>query len=152
MAADSSIIVKWFKRGEEFEEEALRLRDDTLSGAVRLIISEWVYLEVVRALVKVGLPDEKIKEAYETLREMSELGFIEAIPISRLLDEAKKLEIRLRLYASDAVNLASALLNSIDILTEDRHLLRGSVRSFMEERGLKILQLKELYKNHQGEI
>ncbi len=84
-----------------------------------------------------GLPDEKINEAYETLREMSELGFIGATPISQRLDEAKELEIRLRLYASDAVNLAPTLLNSIDILTEDRHLLRSSVKNFMEERGIK---------------
>lgn len=145
MAVDSSIIVKWFKKGEEFEEEALRIRSDVLSGVINLVISEWVYLEVVRGLVKVGLPEDSIVQAYNTLKEMVNLGFIEAVPISRLLDEAKELEIKLKLYTSDAVNLAPALVNSINMLSEDRHLLRESVRDFMEKLGLKILQLKNIY-------
>jgi len=37
---DSSVIVKWFKKGEEFEEEALRLRDDVLSTIINLTICE----------------------------------------------------------------------------------------------------------------
>lgn len=145
IVVDSSVIVKWFKKGEELEKEALRLRDDVLSGTVNIVMSEWVYLEVVRGLVKTGFPEDKITQAYNTLREMADLGFMEAAPVSTLLEKAKELEIRLNLYASDAVNLAPALINSMDMLSEDKHLLRRSVEDFMEKLGLKILRLKDFY-------
>ena len=146
IAVDSSVIVKWFKKGEEFEEEALKFRDDVFSGSINAVISEWVYLEVVRGLVKIGLQENMIGRAYNTLKEAAYLGFIEVIPVSNLLDEAKKLEIRLRLYASDAVNLATALKNSINMLSEDRHLHRKSVGDYLVKRGLRVFRLKDLYK------
>ncbi|MBS7656218.1 PIN domain-containing protein [Candidatus Bathyarchaeota archaeon] len=145
LAVDSSIIVKWFKKGEEFEKEALKLRDDILKGTVTIVISEWIYLEVVRALVKSGFPDKKITQAYITLKDMVELGFIKAMPISNLLDKAKELEISLKLYAADAVNLAPSLIRSIDMLSEDKHLLRDSVKEFMKSFKLRILKLNEFY-------
>ena len=146
IAVDSSVIVKWFKKGEEFEEEALKFRDDVFSGSINAVISEWVYLEVVRGLVKIGLQENMIDRAYDTLKEAAYLGFIEVIPVSNLLDEAKKLEILLRLYASDAVNLATALKNSINMLSEDRHLHRKSVGDYLVKRGLRVFRLKDLYK------
>ena len=145
VGVDSSIIVKWFKKGEEHEKEALKLRDDTLSGIVNPILSEWVYLEVVRALVKAKFSKVKIIQSYDTLKEMAELGFIRILPISNLLEKAKDLEIELNLYASDAVNLSTAVLNSKDMLTEDKHLLQKSVKGFMEKLGLKIRKLDEFY-------
>ena len=145
VGVDSSIIVKWFKKGEEHEKEALKLRDDTLSAIVNPILSEWVYLEVVRALVKAKYPKAKIIQSYDTLKEMAELGFIRIIPISSLLEKAKDLEIETNLYASDAVNLSTAVLNSKDMLTEDKHLLQKSVKDFMEKLGLKINGLDEFY-------
>ncbi|HIE18143.1 TPA: PIN domain-containing protein [Candidatus Bathyarchaeota archaeon] len=146
IVVDSSVIVKWFKKGEESEKESLRLRDDVLSGTVNPIMSEWVYLEVMRGLVKAGFPEDKITQAYNTLREMTDLGFMEAVPVSILLEKAKELEIRLDLYASDAVNLAPALIKSVNMLSEDKHLLRGFVKDFMEKFGLKIFRLKDFYK------
>ncbi|RLI20833.1 VapC toxin family PIN domain ribonuclease, partial [Candidatus Bathyarchaeota archaeon] len=38
IAVDSSVIVKWFKKGEEFEEEALKFRDDVFSGRINAVI------------------------------------------------------------------------------------------------------------------
>ncbi len=142
---DSSVIVKWFKKGEEFEREALRLRDEIFKGIIGPIMSEWVFLEVVRALVKVGLQEAKINQAYSALRDMVELGFIKVISISNLLEVAKDLEIGLNLYASDAVNLSPALIGSTNMLSEDKHLHRKSVRDFLEKAGLKVLRLKDLY-------
>ena len=146
ITADSSVIVKWFKKGEEFEKEALKLRDDVLSGIMGLIMSEWVYLEVIRALVKAGFPEAKIVEAYSTLRDIADLGFIEVFSISNLLEKAKDIEIKLNLYASDAVNLSPALISSTNMVSEDKHILRKSVRDFMGKAGLKVLRLKDLYR------
>ncbi|RLG40542.1 MAG: hypothetical protein DRO05_06065 [Thermoproteota archaeon] len=53
--------------------------------------------------------------------------------------------IELNLYASDAVNLSSALMSSTDILSEDKHLLRRPVRDFMRKAGLKVLRLTDIY-------
>lgn len=145
---DSSIIVKWFKKGEEHEREALKLRDETLSSTVNPIICEWAYLEVVRALVKAGYTKAKIIQAYKILKEMAELGFINTVPVHNLLEKAKDLEMELNLYASDAVNLATAVLNKKNMLTEDKHLLQENVRNYMEKLGLKVTRLKEFYPTH----
>ncbi|MBS7638121.1 type II toxin-antitoxin system VapC family toxin [Candidatus Bathyarchaeota archaeon] len=144
VCVDSSVVVKWFKKGEEHEGEALRLRDESLSSKTYPIMCEWVYLEVVRALVKAGYPKGKIVEAYKILKEMAELGFIKTVPVQELLEKAKELEIELNLYASDAVNLATAIINSENMLTEDKHLLQDNVRIYVENLGLKIMSLKNL--------
>ncbi|MEM1658991.1 MAG: type II toxin-antitoxin system VapC family toxin [Candidatus Jordarchaeales archaeon] len=145
ICVDSSVVVKWFKAGEEHEREALKLRDETLSSRVTPVISEWTYLEVVRALVKARYNEAKIVQAYSLLREMESLGFIEVAPLSKLLDKAKDLEISLNLYASDAVNLAVAVLYSEDMLTEDRHLLKDEVKNYMRSLGLKVVTLREFF-------
>jgi len=145
IAVDSSVIIKWFKRGEEYEREALRLRDDVLSGSITLVVSEWVFLEVVRGLVKAGFPRDRVVQAYDVLKEMANLGFIEVIPIHALLDKAKELIIELNLYASDAVNLASALVKRVNMVSEDKHLLRESVKNYVKKFGIDIVKLRELY-------
>jgi len=61
---DSSVLVKWFKKGEEFDEEATRLREEVLNGLITLTVSEWTLLEVARALMKVNFPREKVYESY----------------------------------------------------------------------------------------
>jgi predicted nucleic acid-binding protein len=137
--------VKWFKKGEEYEREALRLRDETLSSTVNLIICEWVYLEIVRALVKAKYPKAKIVEAYKILREMADLGFINTVPVHEILDKSKDIEMELDLYASDAVNLATAVLSSKNMLTEDKHILQDNVRKYLDKLGLKTIRLKEFY-------
>lgn len=145
VSMDSSVIVKWFKKGEDHEREALKFRDDILAGAVAPVVSEWVFLELVRALVKTEYPKAKVMQAYETFKEMIELGFIRTVPISNLLDKAKDLEVELRLYAADAVSLSVSVLNSVNMLTEDKHLLQRSVKNYMEKLGLKIIKLGEFY-------
>ncbi len=138
-------MVKWFKVGEEYEREALMLRDEVLSMRIIPVISEWAYLEVVRALVKANYPKAKIIQTYDTLKEMAEIGLIKVISLFNLLGKAKDLEIDLDLYASDAVNLAVAVLQSRSMLTEDRHLLKESVKKYMEVLGLRIIRLNEFF-------
>ncbi|MEM3608296.1 MAG: hypothetical protein QW238_05485 [Candidatus Bathyarchaeia archaeon] len=141
---DSSIVAKWFRSGEEFEEEALRLRREVLSSKVSASASELLPLEVCRALVKVGYPSGKIREAYATLIEMGELGFLELVPTAMLRDVAKDAMVELNLYVA-ALTLAAAIINSSDLLTEDRHLLKQEVKRFMGKKGLTVIPLKEIY-------
>jgi len=145
LVADSSVVVKWFKKGEEFEGEALGLRRDVLSSTVILFTPEIVPLEVCRALMKVGYPSEKAKEAYATLSEMGELGFLAFASTAVLKDIARDQIVGLNLYVADALSLAAAISNSTDLLTEDRHLLRQGVKENLERRKLKVVRLGELY-------
>ena len=146
LVIDASVLVKWFKKEEAFEEEALKLRRDVLSSKVAVMVSELTFLEVCRALVKVGYPPEKVEEAYATLREMSELGFLKPVPVSTLIDKAKDLILEVNLYVADALTLAAALTTSSDLLTEDRHLTKPEVKENMRKEGLKVVSLKEMYR------
>ena len=143
LALDASVIAKWFKKGEEHERETPSLRDKILASQVQAVTSEWLLLEVVRALVKANYPKEKVEEAYSTLKEITSLGFIEAIPVGKTLDEAKDIEITLSLFASDAVYLATAIISHATLITEDKHMLNKNVRSYAQREGIKIISLKE---------
>jgi len=143
LALDASVVVKWFKKSEECEQEALSLRNEILGSKVSAVTSEWLLLEVVRALVKVNYPKQKIEETYATLREITSLGFIEAIPVGKILDKAKEIEIALSLFASDAVYLATAIINRATLVSEDRHLLNNDIRNYAQREGVKIISLKQ---------
>jgi len=143
LALDASVVAKWFKKGEELEREALSLRDKILGSKVYAVTSEWLLLEVVRALVKVNYPRDKVETAYTTLKEITSLGFIEAVPIGKTLDKAKDIEIALSLFASDAVYLATAIINHVTLITEDKHLLNRDVADYALREGIKIMSLEE---------
>jgi len=142
LALDASVVAKWFKKGEELEREALSLRDKILGSKVYAVTSEWLLLEVVRALVKVNYPRDKVETAYTTLKEITSLGFIEAVPIGKTLDKAKDIEIALSLFASDAVYLATAIINHVTLITEDKHLLNRDVADYALREGIKIMSLE----------
>jgi len=143
LALDASVVAKWFKKGEEFEREALSLRDKILGSEIHTVTSEWLLLEVVRALVKVDYPMDKIEEAYSILKEITSLGFIEAVPVGKALDKAKEVEISLSLFASDAVYLATAIINHATLISEDKHLLNRDAVNYAQREGSKIISLKE---------
>lgn len=84
-------------------------------------------------------------QAYNVLKEMANLGFIEVTPVYTLLEKARELIVELNLYASDAVNLAATLMKQVNLVSEDKHLLRETVKSYVGKFGIKIISLKELY-------
>lgn len=141
---DASIVVKWFKKGETHEQEALSVREEIFTTKVHAIAPEWLYLEVIRALVKIGYPKNKIEEAYASLREAASLDLIEVVPMNRFLDKAREAEIELKLFASDSTYLATAIVEKADLLTEDKHLLNRRVLTYAEKEGIHILALDEV--------
>ena len=68
LALDASVVVKWFKEGEERGAEALALRDRILDLKVSAVSSEWLLLEVARAMVRAGFPRGKVEGAYSARR------------------------------------------------------------------------------------
>ena len=77
------------------------------------------------------------------LKEITSLGFIEAIPVRKALDKAKDVEIALSLFASDAIYLATAIINHATLISEDKHLLNRNVMNYAQKEGVKIISLKE---------
>jgi len=142
IAVDASIVVKWFKKGEAHEQQALKVREDIFTTRLHAVAPEWLFLEIVRALVKIDYPKNKIEEAYASLKEATSLDLIEVVPMSRSLDKAKEAEIELKLFASDAAYLATAITYSADFLTEDKHLLNKRVSTYAEKEGIRILTLE----------
>lgn len=141
---DASVVVKWFKKGEDYEREALRLFEDALSGKRALICSEWTLLEVARGLRKAGLAPPKIVESYKLLRDLAGLGFVELVPVFEVIDLAGMLIVELNLYASDAVHLATAAKRSAPLVTEDEHLHRREVIDLARKLGVEVVRLRDL--------
>jgi len=145
LVLDASVAVKWFKKGERLEEEALALRDLVLGSKVRALTSEWLLLEVARAMVKAGLPVGKVDEAYTILSEMDRLGFMEAVPVGEVLDTSKEVITGLPLHASDSVYLATSIIRGANLVTDDRHLLRSDVVKYARLRGVEVQSLEKAY-------
>jgi len=145
VSTDSSVLVKWFKKGEEKEELAIRLKDDVLDEKIILLCNEWVQLEIIRALTKANYSRNKIKETKEFLKDIELLGLIRFVKVSDVKDLALEIIYSLNLYAADAVVLATAILNNVNLITEDSHLLKKKVMKYAKEHGVEIFTLDSYY-------
>ena len=145
VSTDSSVLVKWFKKGEEKEELAIRLKDDVLDEKIILLCNEWVQLEIIRALTKANYSQNKIKETKEFLKDIELLGLIRFVKVSEVKDLALEIIYSLNLYAADAVVLATAILNNVNLITEDSHLLKKKVMKYAKEHGVEIFTLDSYY-------
>ena len=144
IALDASVAVKWFREGEEFEKEALKLLEDIKSLELTCAANEWLILETVRALVKAGYSKDKIDDAYESLTELMSVNAIRKVSVGDVISHAKSIEYELKPYAADAVHLATAVHSaSKALIREDRHLLQKKVKDYANARNLKILSIKE---------
>ena len=145
VSTDSSVLVKWFKKGEEKEELAIRLKDDVLDEKIILLCNEWVQLEIIRALTKANYSQNKIKETKEFLKDIELLGLIRFVKVSEVKDLALEIIYSLNLYAADAVVLATAIVNNVNLITEDSHLLKKRVMKYAKEHGVEIFTLDSYY-------
>ena len=143
---DASVVVKWFKKREPYESEAMELYGKIRDLETDAVTSEWTALEVVRGLTKVGYPREKIETSYEIVMELSGTGAIRMIPVSGTIHIAKSFEIEYNLYAADAVHLAASIVSGSSILwSEDRHLSKEQVLAAALKYGVEIKRLREMF-------
>jgi len=138
---DASVLVKWFKKGEEKEAQALILKDAVFAGKITVVVNEYVLLEIIRALKKAGYPQGKIIDTKKFLDDLENLGFIKVIKVCDVRNLAMELIYVLNLYASDALVLATALIEKINLITEDKHLLKKKVIEYASKKGIKVLTL-----------
>jgi len=141
---DASIVVKWFKEDEDLREESLEILRQAGKKPGNYAASEWLVLELVRGLIKAGIDEEIIRSDYAVMKALSMRGMLTEVPVSIVTDLAKDLEINLKLYAVDAVHLATAIKTGSSVLwTEDEHFHKKSVKEYAAGYGLAIKGLDE---------
>ena len=143
---DTSIIVKWFKEEDEkYRKEALELRDRIINFDSEFVMSYYGLLELIRAMVKHNYPKESIEEAFQSITDLYEIDGLKNVRMEEVLFLAKEIQVELKLYASDALHLASAINRSCKIFwSEDKHHLKNNTREFMNKFGIEIRSLKEI--------
>ncbi|PKP57294.1 MAG: hypothetical protein CVT89_04735 [Candidatus Altiarchaeales archaeon HGW-Altiarchaeales-2] len=142
---DASVVVKWFKKGEEFENESLELYNKIERFEIEACASEWMVLEVVRALVKAGASKKKIDDDFQTLTDLFNINAVQRFSVLPVLSLAKNIEYELNMYVADAVHLATAIISGSSILlSEDEHFYKQNVKDYAKKFGLEIKKLKEI--------
>ena len=102
-------------------------------------------LETVRALKKNNFPERFIKEAFDNLKELYDLGVLKGVPLDNILHLAKDLEIDLNLYAGDAIHVASAISYGRNVFwSSDKHHLKTSTKEYVGRYHMTILSLDQL--------
>lgn len=144
ISLDASVLVKWFKKGEENEEWAMKLKDKVLSREIVPIVNEYVFLEIVRAMKKAGFPKTKIVETARFLEDLEILNYVNVVTVKEVRNLAIELIHELNLYASDALVLATSLSKHATLVTEDKHLLRRNIKKYAENKNINIFRLNQL--------
>ena len=142
---DTSVIVKWFKKNEEHRKESLKLRKRIINFESEFVISYFGLLELVRALVKNKYPKEQINECFQSMHDLYEINALKSARIEGALFLAKDIEIDLKLYAGDALHLASAINYGCKIFwSEDHHHLKDKTREYMRKYNIEVKSLKDI--------
>jgi len=117
---DASIAVKWFIK-EEGRKATINLRDMHIREEIVLVAPELIILEILNSLRYKNNDKEKLKEINENLIKIQ----IEIVPLNKFLMEkaiAAAVEYNLTIY--DALYVAIAQINGIELITEDEKLLK----------------------------
>ena len=131
---DTSVIVKWFKEDEEHRKESLKLRERIINFESEFVMSYFGLFELVRALVKKNYPKEKIDESFQNIHDLYEIDALKNAKVEEALYLVKDIEIDLKLYAGDAIHLASAINHGCKVFwSEDHHHLKDKTRKYMQK-------------------
>ena len=128
---DPSVIAKWVLPGEPYQESAVRLKDDFVSGLVELCAPGFIVGEVANALwraIKLERISEKdAKQALEALNDMRiELHGTNWAQASQELSIACKLD----LTVYDASYLLLADRTKTSLITADKKLYEKAKQHF----------------------
>lgn len=142
---DTSCIVKWFKKDEEYHGESLKLRERILNFETEFVMSNYGLLEMIRALVKSKYPKEKIEESFQNMYDLYGIGALKNVRIEEVLYLAKNIEIELNLYASDALHVACAVHRGCRIFwSEDSHHLKEKTKEYMQTHNITVRTLRQI--------
>ncbi|MEM2994500.1 MAG: type II toxin-antitoxin system VapC family toxin [Candidatus Bathyarchaeia archaeon] len=135
---DASVIAKWILPGEPYQEVAVRLKEDFVSGIVELCAPNFIVEEVAKALwraIKLERISEKdAEESLKALNDMKiELHETDWVQASHELNIACKLD----LTVYDAAYLLLANKRKVSLITADEKLYEKAKQRF------KITHIKE---------
>jgi len=130
LTVDASVVSRWFVPGEEYESQALKLRNDYAEGSVDLNAPHLLVFEVANALwkaVRRQLADVqtavKLYKAFHNLRpEIIDLGLEDFATIM-------KLAVEHRLTAYDASYIVTALKTRSTLISADNALCDTASKS-----------------------
>ena len=142
---DTSVLVKWFKEGEEYREQSLKLRERIINYDREFVHSFYGPMELVRALVKNKYPKNKIQDSFQSIMDLYKINALKGVGIEEVLYRAKDIAIGLNLYAGDALHLASAVHHGCKIFwSEDKHHLKTSTRNYMDRYNITMKSLSQI--------
>ena len=137
--------MKWFRKNERYHMESLRLLSRVTSFDTRFVMSRYGLLELTRALVKNDFPEKEILEAFQTIKELYSIGALEDVELESILEYARDIEIKLGLYASDSLHIATAIHCNCDIIwSVDKHFFETETRDYLEGYGVEVKHLSEI--------
>jgi predicted nucleic acid-binding protein len=120
LVVDSSVVAKWFLL-EAGSEEARRLRDEFVSGQVRLAAPTLLMYEVANVLRYSGDFDEASLAV--VTKSLSKYRFGLWRPRGKMLESSARLSFRKDVSVYDAAYVALAQRLGSKLVTEDRELL-----------------------------
>jgi len=135
---DASVIAKWILPGEPYQENAVRLKEDCVSGMAELCAPSFIVEEVANALWRAinleRISEEDAKEALKALNDMRiELHEPNWAKISQGLSIACKLD--LTIYDTSYLFLADKI--KARLITADKRLYETAKEHF------RILHVKD---------
>ncbi|MGB9741418.1 MAG: type II toxin-antitoxin system VapC family toxin [Candidatus Bathyarchaeia archaeon] len=116
---DASVIAKWYLK-EKYSEQALKLRDNYISGHITIAAPTLLEYEVLNALKYSGTYSEQ--ELTQIAYSLNKYGF-EYWKLDRIKDEIIKIACKYDITIYDASYLALATLLKAPFYTADEELL-----------------------------
>ncbi|MBI3023134.1 MAG: type II toxin-antitoxin system VapC family toxin [Thaumarchaeota archaeon] len=119
VVVDASVVVKWFVE-EEFEKEALKLRDSYVEGAISLSSPALMPFEVMNGLQVANNNEQFLTDATESL---TQYGIRLFLPLGPYLSDTMKVSGRSSVSTYDASYVALAERLGCLLYTADTELI-----------------------------
>ncbi|MCL7454785.1 MAG: type II toxin-antitoxin system VapC family toxin [Anaerolineae bacterium] len=119
---DSSVVIKWFRQGENLAEQALALRAGYLDGRIQLSVPTLLAYELTNVLrYKEDLTTVQVEEAVQSLYDM---GLVWVVPSATMMRRAAVMARESEATVYDATFAALAESLQATFVTADERLVR----------------------------
>ncbi len=126
IVVDTSIVIKWINRDEEYSTEAVSLRDNHILGKKSIIVPQLLYYEVANTLAtKSKSTARDIKEGLQLIYEAHLLKFSESeadIEEASIMAKQYKTTVYDMLYAVIAKKEKTVLITADETFIKKTHL------------------------------
>ena len=121
LVVDASVVVKWYCK-EEDTDKALHIRDEYISGIIKISLPDLVILELANTIrYKKNSTAEDVEDV---LNNFVKLRFDIIVPTIELTKKANRLSFKHNITVYDAIYLALAEELGYDFITADEKMYR----------------------------